>query len=103
MVFTTASTSSLEIIARGIPVGIARVIENQSNLYRELGIMEVATPIGIFDSNSQWNFDETALVRLIEDSEYREFQLSKGVNLIDLYGSKMIIDEVLGLARSRPG
>ena len=94
IVFATASTSSLEVIAREVPVGIACVIDNQEMNYETLGRLEVAARIGRRKPDGEWEFDLKSIHRLLNDSIFRNELVNASQKLIDLDGSKRIVDEI---------
>lgn len=96
LVFTTASTSSLEFIARGICIGIACAVENQQQNYDLLGKLGVAAQIG-FRDNNRWIFNESAINSLISSVQMRSELVEKAVGLIDFKGSERIVDAILNL------
>ena len=93
LVFTTASTTCLEFIARGIAVGIGCAVENQEQYYKSLPKHDVAAPIGKYTSGS-WAIDKILIRKLVESDEFRERLRSNGNKLIDLKGTKRIIDKL---------
>lgn len=101
LVFTTSGTSSLEILARGLPTGIACAIQNQEDNYSSLHHLGVAAQIGERLGDGTWRFELETISRLILDSKYREKLITKGQNLIDLMGSNRIVGKILETHNSR--
>ena len=99
LVFTTASTSSLEVIARGIPVGIACVIKNQEENYRILGDLKLATRIGYRGNDGEDYLNELAIKNLIRSRESQLALVRQSNKILDFKGSSRIIDAVLALIR----
>ena len=97
LVFTTASTSSLEFIARGIPIGVGCAVKNQEQCYESLCNMNIASPIGRY-LNGKWQIDLTKIKELINNSNLRKELSLSCSNLIDLDGAKRIADEVIKLS-----
>jgi spore coat polysaccharide biosynthesis predicted glycosyltransferase SpsG len=97
LVFTTASTSSLEFIARGIPIGIGCAVNNQEQYYESLCNMNIASPIGRY-LNGTWQIDLAKIKELINNSNLRKELSLSCANLIDLNGAKRIADEVIKLS-----
>jgi len=96
LVFTTASTTCLEFIARGCVVGICNTTENQKQYYDELPRLGVAAPIGeIIDG--VWKLDSVVIEKLIISKEYRDHYQKKSNNLIDLDGASRILNEIISL------
>lgn len=97
LVFTTASTSSLEVIARGIPVGIACVINNQEENYRVLGDLKLATRIGYRSNDKEDYLDELAIRDLVRSRESQLTLVRQSDKILDFKGSSRIVDAVLAL------
>jgi spore coat polysaccharide biosynthesis predicted glycosyltransferase SpsG len=97
LVFTTASTSSLEIIAREIPVGICFSVENQISYFEALIKEEVAFGIGNLNPAKNWELDMVAIERLITDSDLRDQLSANSSGFLDLLGSQRLVDEILKL------
>jgi len=96
LVFTTASTTSLEFLARGATVAIGCSVENQELYFEELRKGNYASPIGNF-LNNQWNLDTEMIHKLINSEELRSTLKANSDDLIDLDGAKRIVDEILKL------
>jgi spore coat polysaccharide biosynthesis predicted glycosyltransferase SpsG len=96
LVFTTASTTSLEFIAREIAVGIGCAVDNQAPYYEALVSAGVAIPIGTFYKGS-WELDELRIEEMIYSKELRETLKQKSSGLFDLSGAIRIVDEILKL------
>jgi spore coat polysaccharide biosynthesis predicted glycosyltransferase SpsG len=94
LVITTASTSSIEFIAREIPTLVACAVDNQEKFYSQLTELGYAIPIGKRDSDGEWQLDSQTIKKAIEDPEIcLELQLRiRGV--IDLMGPSRIVDEI---------
>jgi spore coat polysaccharide biosynthesis predicted glycosyltransferase SpsG len=97
LVFTTASTSSLEIVAREIPVGIACSVENQQPYYRALKELQVAKQIGERTTTGTWNLDSKTIQSLISDPVVRSEVKMANNNFIDLGGASRIVDAITSL------
>lgn len=96
LVFTTASTSSLEFLARGSAVAIGCAIDNQELYYKELSDGNYAAPIGKFFKDS-WVLDTEMIKELVGSETLRTNLKANSVDLIDLGGAKRIVDEILKL------
>jgi len=96
LVFTTASTTSLEFIAREVAVGIGCAVKNQQDYYETLSVAGVATPIGTM-MEGRWKFDEPKIIKLVRSKDVRDFLRQKCADLIDLKGAERIVDEILNL------
>ena len=97
LVLTTASTSSLEVVARELPLGVVCVAGNQIRNYQALGDNGVAAQIGERDTTGFWSFDLATLSKLINDSKYRNSLVSNSRGILDLKGSSLIINTILEL------
>ncbi len=96
LVLTTASTTSLEFIAREVAVGIGCAVDNQEECYEALSSMGVAVPIGRRDKEG-WQVNQSILAELVKSKELRRFLRQSCAGLIDLNGSARIVDEILKL------
>jgi spore coat polysaccharide biosynthesis predicted glycosyltransferase SpsG len=96
LVFTTASTSSLEFIAREVAVGIACAVDNQQKYYESLSCAGVAYPIGRF-IQGKWEFGRTHIAELISSRALRESLRENCISLFDLRGSIRIAEEIIQL------
>jgi spore coat polysaccharide biosynthesis predicted glycosyltransferase SpsG len=96
LVFTTASTASLEFIAREVAVGIGCATDNQEEYYESLASAGVAVPIGIF-SNGEWNLDEHKIAEMVHSAQLREAIMQRASGSFDLQGTSRIVDEILKL------
>jgi spore coat polysaccharide biosynthesis predicted glycosyltransferase SpsG len=92
VVLTTASTSSLEFIAREIPTGVVCLINNQEDYYEQLGRLGYAIQIGLRTSNGDWEFNVEAIKDLLESQERHEALKQSVLGLIDLKGAERVID-----------
>ena len=97
LVFSTASTSSLEIIAREIPLAVCFTVKNQMSCFDALVNQGFAQGIGGIDSEGNWKLDWNAIDAVISDSELRRKQLLNSRGYFDLLGSKRIVEEILKL------
>jgi spore coat polysaccharide biosynthesis predicted glycosyltransferase SpsG len=102
LVLTTSSTSSLEFIACGLPVGVICSVENQLHLYSSLGDLGLAVQIGFRNNMGIWTFDSEAMRELITNPKLRESLAAKGRKFIDFSGAERIVDAIFCLQRS-PG
>lgn len=98
LVFTTASTSGLEFIAREIPTGVACAVDNQKETYEQLGRLGYATQIGVRNSRSNWEFKHQVIWELLKNQDKRDSLLKATDMLIDLNGAKRVIDKLVSLA-----
>jgi spore coat polysaccharide biosynthesis predicted glycosyltransferase SpsG len=96
LVFTTASTTSLEFLARGSAVAVGCAIDNQELYYKELSAGYFAAPIGKFLNNS-WELNSKLIKDLVSSETQRARLKANSAGLIDLNGAKRIVDEILKL------
>jgi spore coat polysaccharide biosynthesis predicted glycosyltransferase SpsG len=96
LVFTTASTSCLEFIAREITVGMGCAVDNQEQYYESFSKLNIAVPIGRY-INGSWKIDHDKIKDLITNSDLREELKLNIKNIIDLNGSKRIVNEIVKL------
>jgi len=92
VVLTTASTSSLEFIAREIPTGVVCAVDNQEGYYEELGRLGYASQIGIRNRDGFWDFDVDSLSELLGSQKLRDSLKDATRGLIDLKGASRVID-----------
>jgi spore coat polysaccharide biosynthesis predicted glycosyltransferase SpsG len=97
LVLTSASTSSLEIVARGIPLGVARIVDNQEVYYKALGAAGLAAQIGYLDNDRSWSFDRGVIKRLIVDSSYRKDLVMATEGAIDFEGASRVLEAIVAL------
>jgi len=96
LVFTTASTTSLEFIAREVAVGIGCAVDNQEEYYKSLSTFGVAAPIGRFVAG-HWEIDHAKIFELVNSIHIRESLRRGCAGLVDLGGAGRIVDEILKL------
>lgn len=96
LVFSTASTTSLEFIAREVAVGIGCAIDNQEGHYESLSSFGVAAPIGRF-VEGVWQIDQAKIAELVHSHVIREDLRRNCTGLVDLGGAGRIADEILKL------
>lgn len=92
VVLTTASTSSLEFIAREIPTGVVCAVGNQEGYYDQLSRLGYASQLGTRNPSGDWNFDVEAIRELLESREKRQTLKQSVTGLIDLKGAARVID-----------
>jgi spore coat polysaccharide biosynthesis predicted glycosyltransferase SpsG len=94
VVLSTASTLSLEFIARELPCGIVCAVNNQKELYEQLAELSYAIPIGGLDSNGAWHFNLENLMRLLSILEVRDGIRTAISGLVDLKGPSRVLDKI---------
>lgn len=97
LIFTTASTSSLEFLARGLCVGIACAVDNQEQYYRSLGELGVASQIGYRSKGNVWELDKEVIYSLVTSPELRRKLTAQARGLIDFKGASRIVDAIKAL------
>lgn len=97
LVFTTASTSSLEVLACELPLGVGCSVENQFPYYKAIGEAGVGAQIGQRINSEGWQFHSDVIRKLISDPEIRQNMRESARDYIDLSGSKRIVDSILAL------
>ena len=95
VVLTTASTSSLEFIAREIPTGVVCAVDNQEEYYEKLGRLGYASQIGFRNPIVGWEFNVEAIRELMESQEKRRVLTETIKGLIDLKGAQRVIDYLI--------
>ena len=95
LIFSTASTTSLEFLARGIAVAIGCAVDNQQQYYSDLASRRVVQPIGEF--TDKWMFKIKSIFEIVEDENLRHNLRTQTFNLIDLLGSKRVVDLIIDL------
>ena len=99
LVLTTASTSSLEILAMEIPMGIACLAENQLENLKVLDDLGVAHVLPLQIEGGTLKIDEESLLAFLADDRYRK-QLQRCMRgVLDLQGSRRILDEIISRAK----
>ena len=97
VVFTTASTSSFEFIAREIPTGIACAVDNQVDNYAQLGSLGYAAQIGYCGSEGKWDFNLPSIRELLESQEKQGLLRSATQSLVDFKGAERVINVLISL------
>lgn len=97
LAFTTSSTSSLEFIAQGLPVGVACAVDNQEQYYRSLGQLGATAQIGFRNLRNEWELDSEKIRLLVTSPELRESLIAKAAGIIDFKGAYRIVDAIMSL------
>ena len=95
LVITSASTSSYEILARGIPTGIIRLVGNQDNNFKALHEANLVSIIGNRGDDGVWNFSLPELEKLMLDADYRKTLRERSLKVFDLEGSSRILKKII--------
>ena len=96
LIFTTASTSSLEFIAQEVAIGVGCAVDNQVKIYDSLKKLDIAAPIGRY-IEGKWEIDRCKIQELVGDISLRKRLITNCSNLVDLNGAKRIVDEIIKL------
>jgi len=91
-VLTTASSSSLEFIARELPTAVACVIENQNSYYHQLSKLNFACVLGGYNEFNGWVISQESLSSFLLNEAYREKLNERISGLVDLRGAERIMD-----------
>jgi spore coat polysaccharide biosynthesis predicted glycosyltransferase SpsG len=94
LAFSTASSSSLELISKGCAVGIVKSASNQESNYSELSNLKVAEPLGTY-IDGIWKIDIPKTTDLIALPQKRNQLIKTAENVFDLKGSSRIVDAML--------
>ena len=94
LVITTASTSSIEFIARELPTLVACAVDNQEVIYSELCELGYALPFGVRDRAGHWDLDLEILLLAIRNLQVREDLRNSVRGVIDLLGSFRVVDAI---------
>jgi spore coat polysaccharide biosynthesis predicted glycosyltransferase SpsG len=97
LVLTTSSTSSLEVLAREIPLGVGCAVDNQVSYYKELIKLDVAAPLGVRTNKGGWNLNQELITALLTSAEMRNKLLRNASGVVDLSGASRIVDAILKL------
>lgn len=97
LIFSTASTTSLEFLARGFAVAIGCAVDNQRQYYSDLTSKEVVQPIGKF--TDKWEFEIESIFEIVKSENIRNNFRIKNFKLIDLLGCKRILDLITGMIK----
>jgi len=95
LAFTLASSLSIELIAREIPIGVAWAFENQRSGFAEMVSSGFAAPIGNRKISGKWEIDINMLSKMISSSIFRNDLRSRISGLIDLNGAERVTLEIL--------
>lgn len=97
LVFTTASTSGIEVIVRELPLGVACSVDNQTAFYEALSNAKVAQKIGERVTTGEWKMYSDTIKRLIDDVNFRDKLRLATHDFIDLSGAQRILDAIIAL------
>ena len=95
LVLAPASTTCLEVLTLGLPVGLACVVENQKSNYQKLVNEGAALGIGHRNLDNSWNIDQDALNDLINSKELRSKLAHQSLGKYDPLGSDRIVKKLI--------
>lgn len=95
LVFTTAGTSSWELLSCGIPIGLALAVDNQLANYKYQIENHLAEDIGFRDTDGLWKFRVNSIELLINDPTYRKQLETNARSAVDGRGVIRIADAIL--------
>jgi spore coat polysaccharide biosynthesis predicted glycosyltransferase SpsG len=95
LVLAPASTTCLEILTLGLPLGIVCVVENQESNYQKLVSGELALGIGRRRENGSWDINFNELSDLINSRELRSKLAHKSLGKYDALGSERIVTKLI--------
>lgn len=95
LVFTSASTSSLEVAVRGIPVGVAAIVENQHSYYESLKSSQIAARIGERLLTGEWKFDEIIIEELLYNVDFRKVLREQALEVLDFCGADRVLELII--------
>ena len=93
LVFTTASTTAVEFIARGKALGIVCAVKNQERFYESLCGRRLAAPIGKYE-NGAWKMNHEKIHELTLSQDSRESLRQISFGFMDFKGASRIVDEI---------
>lgn len=95
LVLAPASTTCLEVLTLGIPLGIACLVENQDSNYRRLVKEGSALGIGHRNLDNSWDINLDSLIDLINSKELRSVLANQSFGRYDPLGSDRIVDKMI--------
>ena len=95
LVFTTAGTSSWELLSLGLPIGLALAADNQAANYEYQITNNLALDIGFYSSSGKWNLQKENIEILVGNSTTRSVLHEKSSAAIDGQGVARIADSIL--------
>lgn len=95
LIFSPASTTSLEMLTLGFPQGIVKVVKNQESNYRILTEEGMAVGIGCRKPDGQWELNDLAIENLVRSNCLRDSLSEKSSLKFDSLGSERMISKIL--------
>jgi spore coat polysaccharide biosynthesis predicted glycosyltransferase SpsG len=97
LVVTTSSTSSLEVIARELPLAVLSVVGNQESNFEYISSKGIGLGVGHRTGKGLWKIDLDLLSRLFTDLDLRLQIARNQKDFLPLNGADNIIREILEL------
>jgi len=97
LVVTTSSTSSLEVIARELPLAVLSAVGNQESNFKYISSKGIGLGVGHRTGKGLWDIDLDLLTRLLTDFDLRLQIAHNQKNYLSLNGSENIIRKILEL------
>ena len=92
LALVTASCTSLEFLAREVPIGIVCAVENQKKLYQELGERKLAIQLGDYQKNIGWRINYLKTAEFLTSAVLRKELMNNIKDLIDLKGASRVVE-----------
>lgn len=93
----TASGSAVEFIAREVPLGVVCAAANQERLYMEMTDLGLASPLGSYSNEEEWDINKTRVEDLLFNLDTRAELQRRQRRFIDLKGPSRILDVIESL------
>lgn len=97
LAFTLASTTSFELLARNIPIGIAAAVYNQNRNYSQFLAANLAKSIGIMEEPKRWRFDTEVIEDLLNVPESRSALTNHEISQNAYNGASEVMDVIVTL------
>lgn len=94
LVFTTAGTSSWELLSLGLPIGLALAADNQLVNYEHQTQQDLALSIGYYEFTIAWHLDPENIESLVNNPKVRAALQDNARDAIDGRGVERIVDSI---------
>lgn len=95
LVFTTAGTSSWELLSLGLPIGLALAADNQRANYEFQVQNSLALDVGSYNSSGWWDLSDINIESLVNDATIRSVLCDNAGAAIDGQGVSRIANHIL--------
>jgi len=95
LAFAPASTTCIEILSLGLPLGVALATENQSSNYKNLVSSGSALGIGTRNQSGFWEFDTLSICELIESKKLRTDIRERNTGKFNTNGVDRLIGKII--------